>query len=120
MRALNSPELINLGIAYFNTRNLRKGLAYLQEASQLDLNNVVLSSQVNSLTIRLSEIERQERRAEGAMPKHLTILVVDDSPTVRKLISGKLEKCGHTVNFRRRRTRGFIANQRCHSRPGFA
>ena len=26
-----------------------------------------------------------------------TILVVDDSPTVRKLIAGKLEKCGHEV-----------------------
>ena len=26
-----------------------------------------------------------------------SILVVDDSPTVRKLISGKLEKCGHEV-----------------------
>ncbi|HBR56124.1 MAG TPA: hypothetical protein DEA22_01415 [Blastocatellia bacterium] len=25
------------------------------------------------------------------------MLVVDDSPTVRKLISGKLEKCGHNV-----------------------
>ena len=27
----------------------------------------------------------------------MTILVADDSATVRKLISGKLEKCGHTV-----------------------
>jgi len=31
------------------------------------------------------------------MPKGKTILVVDDSPTVRKLIAGKLEKCGHDV-----------------------
>jgi len=31
------------------------------------------------------------------MTKGKTILVVDDSPTVRKLISGKLEKCGHEV-----------------------
>ncbi|PYT00578.1 MAG: hypothetical protein DMF63_08150 [Acidobacteria bacterium] len=31
------------------------------------------------------------------MPKGKSILVVDDSPTVRKLISGKLEKCGHEV-----------------------
>ena len=30
-------------------------------------------------------------------PDYKTILVVDDSPTVRKLISGKLEKCGHEV-----------------------
>ena len=31
------------------------------------------------------------------MPKDKTIMVVDDSATVRKLISGKLEKCGHIV-----------------------
>ncbi len=32
-----------------------------------------------------------------SMPKGRIILIVDDSPTVRKLISGKLEKSGHTV-----------------------
>jgi twitching motility two-component system response regulator PilG len=31
------------------------------------------------------------------MCKGKTILVVDDSPTVRKLIAGKLEKSGHNV-----------------------
>lgn len=31
------------------------------------------------------------------MVKGKTILVVDDSPTVRKLIAGKLEKSGHEV-----------------------
>jgi twitching motility two-component system response regulator PilG len=31
------------------------------------------------------------------MSKGKTILVVDDSATVRKLISGKLQKCGHQV-----------------------
>ena len=31
------------------------------------------------------------------MSRGKTILVVDDSPTVRKLIAGKLEKCGHDV-----------------------
>ncbi|MCC6327930.1 MAG: response regulator [Acidobacteria bacterium] len=32
------------------------------------------------------------------MVKGKTILVVDDSPTVRKLIAGKLEKSGHEVH----------------------
>jgi twitching motility two-component system response regulator PilG len=31
------------------------------------------------------------------MPKEKKILVDDDSATVRKLIAGKLEKCGHEV-----------------------
>ena len=56
----------------------------------------MLASQVNSLAIRLDEIERKESSHESA-PKGRTILVVDDSPTVRKLISGKLEKSGHEV-----------------------
>jgi CheY-like chemotaxis protein len=40
-----------------------------------------------------------KRRSEifEAMPRGKTILVVDDSATVRKLISGKLEKSGHHV-----------------------
>ena len=56
----------------------------------------MLGGQVNSLAIRLAEIEKQES-VHSAMPKDRMILVVDDSPTVRKLISGKLEKSGHTV-----------------------
>ncbi len=57
---------------------------------------MVLSSQVNALAIRLAEIEQKES-IHNSMPQNKTILVVDDSATVRKLISGKLEKCGHTV-----------------------
>jgi twitching motility two-component system response regulator PilG len=56
----------------------------------------VLSSQVNALHIRLEEIKQQQEAYER-MPKGKAILVVDDSPTVRKLIAGKLEKCGHEV-----------------------
>lgn len=90
-------ELTNLGIAHLNAHNLRKGFAYLQEASQLNPNDVVLSSKVNFLAIRLSEIEEYDQKAQDNPVQSRTIMVVDDSPTVRKLISGKLEKCGHSV-----------------------
>ena len=50
----------------------------------------------NALAIRLEEIERHEE-IHDSMPKNRKILVVDDSATVRKLISGKLEKSGHEV-----------------------
>jgi twitching motility two-component system response regulator PilG len=96
-RQLNETELTNLGIAYLNVKNFRKGLACLQEAAHSNVNNIVLASQVNLLAIRLSEIETQESKSDGVAIRNLTIMVVDDSPTVRKLISGKLEKCGHTV-----------------------
>jgi twitching motility two-component system response regulator PilG len=98
-RGLDATGLTILGVAYLNAKNMRKGAACLQEASQMTPNDFVLSSKVNVLTIRLSEIEAQETKQEAAAPplKALTIMIVDDSPTVRKLISGKLEKCGHMV-----------------------
>lgn len=95
-RPLDEKELTNLGIGFLNLREFESGLQYLQEASQVNPNNVVLASQVNSLLIRLDEMRRQEEAAQS-MPKEKKILVVDDSATVRKLIAGKLEKCGHEV-----------------------
>ncbi len=89
-------ELVTLGLGHLNLRNLQLGYSCLLEASKLSPNNVVLSGQVNALLIRLGEIKIQEE-AYLKMPKGKSILVVDDSPTVRKLIAGKLEKCGHEV-----------------------
>jgi len=96
-RELDEKELIALGVGHLNLRNHQFGYDYLREASQRNPNNVVLSSQVNALLIRLEEIKEQEA-VHNAMARGKTILVVDDSPTVRKLISGKLEKCGHEVH----------------------
>jgi len=96
LRGFSENELLYLGVGHLNLKNLRQGFSYLQQASQANPNDVLLSSQVNGLAIRLEEIERQEE-VHDAMPKNRKILVVDDSPTVRKLISGKLEKSGHEV-----------------------
>jgi CheY-like chemotaxis protein len=93
---IDAEELKVLGIGLINLKNLPKSFEYLQEASLLEPNDVVLGSHVNSLAIRLSEIEGQ-KNLEDSMPKNKTILVVDDSATVRKLVSGKLEKCGLEV-----------------------
>lgn len=95
-RGLSETELITLAIGHLNLHNLKAGFNCLHEASQQNPNNVVLSGQVNSLAIRLEEINRQ-METSLSMPKGKKILVVDDSATVRKLISGKLEKCGHAV-----------------------
>ncbi len=96
MRDFSSDELKFLGIGQINLKHLREGFSHLKSASKLNPNDVLLSSQVNALAIRLSEIEQQES-VHNSMPKNRTILVVDDSATVRKLVSGKLEKCGHEV-----------------------
>lgn len=97
LRDFSVEELTVLGVGHLNAKNLRKGFSYLQEASQLNPNDVVLSSKVNFLAIRLNEIEEHDNKALENPVQSRTIMVVDDSPTVRKLISGKLEKCGHSV-----------------------
>lgn len=96
LRDFDEAELTMLGIGHLNLQNLQFGYNYLYEASKLNPNNVVLSSQVNALLIRLEDIRKHDETTE-AMCKGKTILVVDDSPTVRKLIAGKLEKSGHNV-----------------------
>jgi CheY-like chemotaxis protein/tetratricopeptide (TPR) repeat protein len=95
-RDFNAADLTVLGIGHLNLRNFDSGYACLFDASQLSPGNVVLERQVNSLLIRLEEI-RQQEESHVPMTAGKTILVVDDSPTVRKLIAGKLEKCGHEV-----------------------
>lgn len=93
---LSAEQMMNLGVGHINLKNYRQGFLYLQEAVRLNQSNVLLDAQVNALAIRLSEMEEQQN-AHDLMSKNRKILVVDDSPTVRKLISGKLEKCGHEV-----------------------
>lgn len=95
-RPLNETELTVLGIGHLNLRNFDAGYRYLTEAAALDATNVIFASQINSLHLRLDEIRAQEE-AHSTMSKGKTILVVDDSPTILRLIAGKLEKCGHDV-----------------------
>ncbi|MBK9216803.1 MAG: response regulator [Chloracidobacterium sp.] len=96
LREFSVEELRVLGLGHFNLGDHDAGLKYLHEASRLEPNDVILAGEVNAIAIRLDEMQRQVE-LHGSMPGGRTILVVDDSPTVRKLIAGKLEKCGHTV-----------------------
>ncbi|REJ79512.1 MAG: response regulator [Acidobacteria bacterium] len=85
---------MSLGIGYINLKQYRKGFEYLQEYAAKNPSDVVVSSQVDALAVRVAELEKQATDKE-AQPTSKTILVVDDSPTIRKLISLKLQKCGH-------------------------
>ncbi len=96
LRDFSDTELAELGIGYLNLGDYEAGVKYIQEASRLDPNNVILGGQLNAIAIRIDEIRRQTE-VHGNMPKCKRILVVDDSPTVRKLIASKLEKSGHEV-----------------------
>jgi len=95
-REFNVSELLHLAVGYLNLRSFELGLRYLQEASRLDPNNVILTGQLTAVAIRLEELRRHDKGPD-TMPKGKSILVVDDSATVRKLIAGKLEKSGHKV-----------------------
>lgn len=97
LRDFDATELTTLGIGHLNLRSFDEGLKYLNEALRLDPNNVILSGQINTLAIRLDEMHRQNE-VHDAMVKGKNVLVVDDSATVRKLISSKLEKAGHNVS----------------------
>ncbi len=95
-RDFDADELKTLAIGHINLKNLRQGVQYLQAALRMNPNDVMLGSQINSLKIRLLEIEQQQSNY-NSMTRGRTIMVIDDSATVRKLISGKLEKVGHEV-----------------------
>ena len=96
VRGVVAEELKFMGIGYLNLKDFKKGLDYLREAVQRDPSDTMLASQVNALADKVADIEEQNRihESEDAVASK-KILVVDDSPTVRKLISGKLEKSGH-------------------------
>ena len=96
LREFDEIEMTTLALGHFNLQDSDEGLKYLREASRLNPNNVMLASQANAIAIRLEETRRQNHVPSSA-PTGKSILVVDDSSTVRKLIAGKLEKSGHTV-----------------------
>jgi twitching motility two-component system response regulator PilG len=85
-----------LAVGHFNLDNPQQGISYLNEAARMNPDDILLASQLNALKIRAAENEKKQNNHDS-MPKNMTILVADDSATVRKLISGKLEKCGHQV-----------------------
>jgi twitching motility two-component system response regulator PilG len=96
LRAFSADEFKTLAVGHINLKNLRQGFTYLRQALQMRPNDVILSSQVDALAIRLDEIEQQQN-IHDSMPKGRTILIVDDSETVRNLVTGRLEKSGHNV-----------------------
>lgn len=96
LRELSVDELKTLGIGHLNLGNTQQGLKYLEEACHQDPNDVILVGQTRSIAIRINEIGQAVDQDDAALPGK-TILVVDDSATIRKLISAKLEKSGHQV-----------------------
>jgi len=93
----------NLALAYLNLKQWGKGIAHLQMAGQMRPEDGALQTKINQLSAWHQPQARQNgassngHAASKASPDRRTILAIDDSPTVRKIVSMTLEKHGHRV-----------------------
>lgn len=93
---------LHLGIGYLNLGRLYEGITRLRVASQLEPARVELREAIAELARRLEASSALIEQAEGGQPaaggqSRRTVLVVDDSPTVLKLVGMALERQGHGV-----------------------
>lgn len=81
---------LHLGLAYLNLRQVPEGLEQLRAASLLRPQDEILRSQIEILELWSAKLE-EGRKAEAA------ILVIDDSPTVHKMVQSSLQPSGFQV-----------------------
>jgi CheY-like chemotaxis protein len=114
-------DLFNVGIALMNSKETDEGIAYLEAASRLDPKDENLGMKVRELIGRRAgkaarvvesepvardevvahqrpELEQREHKTQNqkVVPAK-TVLIVDDSSTVRKLVEIKLRNRGYQV-----------------------
>ena len=95
--SFSAEEYFNLGLACLNLRDLDAGLSYLQKSYILNPTNSFLKSQIDELAKRVDKHEGEAQNGTESGVTGKTVMVVDDSATIRKLVSAKLEKHGHNV-----------------------
>ena len=93
----SADEHFDLGLAYLNLRGVKKAVGSFEQVLLLDPNNVERNRQIGDLFAYLNDKMPGVIKQTNGSHSRKMILVVDDSPTVRKLIVGKLEKTGHRV-----------------------
>ena len=94
---LSADEYFNLGLGYLNLRNVKKAVTNFEQVLNLDSDNKNRNGQIMALIAYINEKMPEVLGSSASASSGKTIMVVDDSPTVRKLIIGKLEKHGHRV-----------------------
>lgn len=96
---VNADVHFRLGLAYLNLKRLHEGVTRLRVACQLRPEDAALRAKVEELVGRQTEsarlLARLARSSPG--PGKRTVLVVDDSPTVLKIVGMALERQGHEV-----------------------
>jgi twitching motility two-component system response regulator PilG len=86
-----------LGLAHLNLRQLDEAVGQLQAALKLRPADRALAGQVNALLQRRAAEAASRTRAGKDRARQRSILVVDDSPTIRKLVTMTMENSGHRV-----------------------
>ncbi len=88
----------HLGLAHANAKQLPFAVRHFQAALRLRPNDLALRSKVNALVQRQRADEAAAaEKAREALTNHRTVLIVDDSPAVRKLVTLTLERQGYRV-----------------------
>jgi CheY-like chemotaxis protein len=95
-------DFMMLGLAYLNVKDLENARENLKVSLQINPINVSFTHILDEIENRTKKVVVEEKIeiVEDIVEfdeNRRTIMVVDDSPTVRKLISSKLERHGHTV-----------------------
>jgi twitching motility two-component system response regulator PilG len=91
-----------LGVAHLNLREFDKAVACLQAAAKQRPDDAALLAHVDRLSryraapTAPATPERKSRETAKVAPQR-RVLIVDDSPTVRKLVTMTMEKNGYTV-----------------------
>jgi twitching motility two-component system response regulator PilG len=91
--------LFHLGLAHLNLGQLGEGIGLLQLALQAKPTDRALRNQITALGQRkaAAEAAERERAEQERLARQRSIMIVDDSPTIRKLVTLTMEGNGHRV-----------------------
>ncbi len=90
----------NMALAHLNSGELDQGIAHLQAAYRLEPNDSTLKAKIDELVHFQASVTNSTPANETAAPTTFvrgTILVVDDSPTIRKLVGMTLKRYDYEV-----------------------
>lgn len=90
----------NMALAHLNSGELDQGIAHLQGALRLEPNDSTLKEKIGELVTLQTRVNKEKEPVNNQMKSGWvrgTILVVDDSPTIRKLVGMTLKRFDYEV-----------------------